>query len=256
MSLGISDLCFFYRSKPVLRGVSLCVDPGTLVGLVGPNGSGKTTLLKCVGNLHAPKSGSVQLDGLNLRQLPARSLAKIVGYVPQDTGAILPLSVIQTVLLGRTPYVRFGAKETDMDAVLNALEIMDLQSLAFRMTTELSGGERQRVVIARALAQEPRIMLLDEPTSSLDIKHQLEVLRIMRETASRQRLIVMLAIHDLNLAGRFCDRVVMLKDGAIVAQGRSSEVINAENIRKTYEVEAIVRIEQNMPFVMPLQVTK
>jgi iron complex transport system ATP-binding protein len=254
MNLDVNGLCFSYADKPVLKGLSLSVSPGKIMSLVGPNGSGKTTLLKCIANLHKAQKGSVRLGDTVINSLNFRELAKYIGYVPQDTGLAFPMSVIDAVLLGRSPHVSFRASEADMDIALEAMSLMGLEAYAFSLTNELSGGERQRVFIARALAQEPKIMLLDEPTSNLDLKHQLETLQILRQIAMEKKLIVIMAIHDLNLVARFSDVVTMLKNGTVLAEGIPADVINARNVRNAYGVEAVVRIENGLPFVIPVRV--
>jgi iron complex transport system ATP-binding protein len=254
MSLTVSNLTFGYKQNKIIHDLNFQTKAGDVVSLVGPNGSGKTTLLKCIAHIHKAWTGNVTVNGIKLDKLDSKELAKIVGYVPQDTGSSFPISVFNAVLLGRTPYVRFNAADTDIDVVTDCLCLMGLSELSFRMMNELSGGERQRVFIARALAQEPQVLLLDEPTSNLDLKHQLETLRIVRNIAIKRGLIVVMAIHDLNLASRFSDRIVMLKKGIIFAQGSSADVINSENIQLVYDVSALVHIENGKPFVMPLEV--
>lgn len=254
MSLTIHKLNFGYKQKQILHEISLTVKAGEVISLVGPNGSGKTTLLKCIGRINKAWSGSVCVGEVNLGKLSSRELAKIVGYVPQDTGSSFPINVFSAVLLGRTPHVQFSATDSDMNIVSDCLCLMGLGDLSFCMLSELSGGERQRVFIARALAQEPKVLLLDEPTSNLDLKHQLETLRIVREIARDRGIIVIMAIHDLNLASRFSDRIVMFKNGEVFVQGECAEVMNSENILYVYEVESLVRVENGLPIVMPLDV--
>ena len=254
MNLTVHELTFGYKQKKILQEVCLTAEAGEVVSLVGPNGSGKTTLLKCIGRINNAWSGSVCVGEFNLGKLNSRELAKLVGYVPQDTGSSFPINVFSAVLLGRTPHVQFSATDSDLEVVSDCLCLMGLGDLSFRMLSELSGGERQRVFIARALAQEPKVLLLDEPTSNLDLKHQLETLRIVREIARERGITVIMAIHDLNLAARFSDRIVMFKDGGIFAQGGCAEVMSPENILCVYDVEALVRVENGLPMVMPLDV--
>lgn len=254
MSLTVHNLTFGYKGRKILKELCLTAQTGEVISLVGPNGSGKTTLLKCIGRIHNAWSGSVCAGEVNLGKLSSRELAKIIGYVPQDTGSSFPINVFNAVLLGRTPHVQFSATDSDLDVVSECLCLMGLGELSFRMLNELSGGERQRVFIARALAQEPKILLLDEPTSNLDLRHQLETLRIVREVAHQRRITVIMAIHDLNLASRFSDRILMFKNGEIFAQGECARVMNPENILQVYDVEALVRVENGLPIVMPLDV--
>lgn len=255
MTLSIHELRFAYRETETLHNISLEADDGEMVSLLGPNGSGKTTLLKCIAGLHQPSEGTIEIDGHRAVKLPMKEMARLVGYVPQDTGSSFAISVLNAVLLGRTPYIRFGASNEDLNISQEAIERMGLRPLAFRMLNELSGGERQRVLIARALAQQPKVLLLDEPTSSLDLKYQLETLEIVRRVAREKRLLVLLSIHDLNLASRFSDRLLMLKDGYLLADGTSAQVLTMENIQELYGVEAIVCREEGFTFVFPMQVT-
>ncbi len=254
MSLVVDKLTFGYKHKKILHDICLAAEAGEVISLVGPNGSGKTTLLKCIGHIHKAWSGSVCVGEAELGRLSPKELAKIVGYVPQDTGSSFPINVFSAVLLGRTPHVQFSAADSDMEVVSDCLCLLGLGDLAFHMLSELSGGERQRVFMARALAQEPKLLLLDEPTSNLDIKHQLQTLRIVRDIAHERGIIVIMVLHDLNLASRFSDRILMLKNGKIFAQGKSADVINPENIQYAYDVESFVHVENGLPVVMPLDV--
>jgi iron complex transport system ATP-binding protein len=253
MNLDVNGLYFSYANKSVLKGLNLSVSPGKIMSLAGPNGSGKTTLLKCIANMYRAQKGNISLGDTVINSLNFREFAKYIGYVPQDTGLAFPMSVIDAVLLGRLPHVSFRASDADMDIALEAMSLMGLEEYAFNLTNELSGGERQRVFIARALAQEPKIMLLDEPTSNLDLKHQLETLQILRQIAIDKKLIVIMAIHDLNMAARFSDVVTMLKNGTVLAEGIPADVINARNVRNAYGVEVVVRIENGLPYVIPVR---
>jgi len=228
------------RSKTVLKDVNLSLHRGELVGLIGPNGSGKTTLLRALARLLPAQTGHVILDGQNIWQLPARQVAQKIGHVPQSATTAWPYSVEHVVRMGRFPHRSWLApfNQRDSAAVENALTHLNLQPLRHRALNTLSGGEQQRVLIARALAQDPTVMLLDEPIANLDINHQHHALLMVRELVQNCRLAALMAIHDLGLAARYCDRLILLDRQQIVAEGRPQEVLRDENLRSAFGVEA------------------
>ena len=238
MGLSVEGLTFSYGKKTVLREVSFEVPSGCVLGLLGPNGTGKTTLLKAVGALHRPESGRCLLDGEDLLSMATAARAKRAAYVPQSTHAPFPARVIDIVMLGRMPFLRYSPTQRDKEIAAGALSRLGLEELAFR---DLSGGERQRVLIARALAQQPKLLLLDEPTSSLDLKNQLQTMGLVRDLAREEKLTAVISIHDLNLAALFCDRFLMLKEAQVFAFGGAEEVLTSANIKSVYGVEAEVR---------------
>ena len=241
MGLSVEGLTFSYGKKTVLREVSFEVPSGCVLGLLGPNGTGKTTLLKAVGALHRPKSGRCLLDGEDLLSMSTAARAKRAAYVPQSTHAPFPARVIDIVMLGRMPFLRYSPTQRDKEIAAGALSRLGLEELAFRDIGALSGGERQRVLIARALAQQPKLLLLDEPTSSLDLKNQLQTMGLVRDLAREEKLTAVISIHDLNLAALFCDRFLMLKEAQVFAFGGAEEVLPSANIKSVYGVEAEVR---------------
>lgn len=237
MSLLAEDIWFGHGGRDVLRGVDLEVCPGEMVALVGPNGAGKTSLLRCLLAVYRPRRGMVSLDGRPLAAMEAMERARQLAYVPQASPARFPLTVFDTVLMGRRPHLVWRPSPADLEAVSEVLRLMNLSALAGRDFDRLSGGQRQKVLLARAFAQQARYMLLDEPTSSLDLKHQLEVLDLTRESVKTRRTGAVVAIHDLNLAMRFADRAVLLRQGAVFASGSPRAVLTPPNIRAVYEVE-------------------
>lgn len=253
MKINVKDICFSYASHEVLDRVALEVSAGEILSIVGPNGSGKSTLLKCMARILKPKSGAVFLDGKNAAGIGSRELARLMGYVPQSAAEVFPFTVLETVLMGRKPHLKWGVAKRDIEVVSEVIKFMGIEEMAERHLDQLSGGQKQKVFIARALAQEPRIFLFDEPTSSLDIRHQLEVLETVRELARQKKCLVIMVIHDLNLASRFSDKMVMLKDGRVFVAGEPETVITRENISVVYGVEATVTESEFGPHVIPIR---
>jgi iron complex transport system ATP-binding protein len=224
------------RAEPVLRGIDLRLEPGEMVALIGPNGAGKSTLLKLAGGLLKPTAGQAVLVERDLASLRPRDIARQVAVVPQDGPLPSGLFVREMVELGRTPYVRalFGPTAHDRSAVEWALAAVGVAELGDRFVDELSGGERQRVILARALAQEPRLLLLDEPTANLDLHHQVAMLELVRALTRDRGLTVLAAVHDLQLAALFCDQVVLMSAGQIVSQGSPEQVLTAPLLLETF----------------------
>jgi len=198
-------------------------------------------LLKCIGGMLRPRRGKVLLAGRDLALLPAKERAHLVGYVPQSAHGTMSARVVDIVMMGRLPHLRFSPGSRDRQIAFEAIERLQLTELAFREFDRLSGGERQRVLIARALAQQPELLLLDEPTSSLDMRHQLEAIRIVRGCAAKNNVTVVVSLHDLNLAAMLCDRLLLLRDARCFALGNCDEVLTAENIREVYGVDTEIR---------------
>lgn len=240
LKLEINNLCFRYNGFPALEDVKLTLGPGELLGIVGPNGSGKSTLLKCINRILKTEKNSVLIDGRDVGTIGFKELAKLLGYVPQSSRNIFPFTVFDIVLMGRRPYIQWNLGNKDKEIVAKILDYLGIGDLAMRYFNELSGGEQQKVIIARALAQQPEILLLDEPTSSLDIKHQLEILCLLRSLTQTNRYAVVISIHDLNLACRFSDRMLMIKDGRIFAVGNPASVVTEENIEAVYGIKSRV----------------
>jgi iron complex transport system ATP-binding protein len=226
--------------KAVLYDVDLTLHPGELVGLIGPNGAGKTTLLRALARLLRPQSGQVLLDGHDIWRLTPRQVAQRIGRVPQSANAAWPYTTEHVVRLGRYPHrgwlSPFNGK--DAAAVDKMLTLLGLQSMRHRLLNTLSGGEQQRVLIARALVQEPTVLLLDEPIANLDINHQHQVLAMVQNLVREYNLAALLAIHDLGLAARYCDRLILLNQGRIWAAGSAVEVLQPDHLRTVFGVES------------------
>jgi iron complex transport system ATP-binding protein len=237
-----SGVGFRYGSEAALADVSLRVEPGEVVGLLGPNGSGKSTLVKILSGVLPRYRGSARVDGAEVRTAPRRELAAKLAVVPQETSFGFPFTVLQIVLMGRHPHLAGLAFETqgDVELARAALDRCGARHLESRTIHELSSGERQRVVFARALAQEPRALLLDEPASFLDIRHQTELYDLVRERAADKGTAVLTVLHDLNLAAEYCDRIYLLREGRVEAAGRTEEVFTYANLTRVYETEVYV----------------
>lgn len=252
MRLHVQGISFDYNAIQVLHEVTFTAPAGSLTSLVGPNGSGKTTLIRCINRILRPKAGTVLIDGADVRRIMPGTLAKLIGYVPQSTTQIFPSTVFDAVLLGRRPHMAWRVCATDREVVCTTLSLLGLDGYAMRSFDCLSGGERQKILIARALVQEPRVLLLDEPTSNLDLYHQLDVLSVLREVIAERQMTGVMAIHDLNLTSRFSDRVVLLQDGRVQAEGKAATVLSSQNIRTVYRVETAVRECEGVQSVIPL----
>lgn len=240
MKLVVDDCSFSYSSQLVLDQISMQISKGEVVSIVGPNGSGKSTLLRCICRVLQPKGGVVYLNNQDVAHLKPRELARLLGYVPQSGAEVFPLTVYEAVLLGRKPYLSWGVGPKDREIVDRILRFMKIDEFALKYINEMSGGEKQRVLIARALAQEPEVLLLDEPTSNLDIKHQLEVLGLLQKFAHEGGMTVIMVLHDLNLASRFSQKLVLISEGKVFASGPPAAVLNPANISAVYGVEADV----------------
>lgn len=242
----------------VLRQVDLALHRGDLVGLVGPNGSGKTTLLKVLSGLHAPQGGEVYLGGGRLRTLSRRQIGQRIAVVPQELQVPFSFTAREIVSMGRTPHMRpwLGETAADRAVVERVMEATETVEIAERPFNELSGGEQQRVIIGMALAQEPEVLLLDEPTVHLDINHQVEILELLVQLNRRRDLTVLATMHDLNLAALYFDRLVMLNGGRIVAEGTPEEVLRAERIADVFQAKVQVQPHPTRPrpqvVVLPL----
>jgi cobalamin transport system ATP-binding protein len=239
----VEAVTFGYGAEPVVRDVSFAIARGEFVGIIGPNGSGKSTLLKLMTGYLRPWQGRIAVEGGAIERLSRAALGQLIAVVPQDTTVMLPFTVMEMVLLGRTPHgPGFGFEDAnDLAAARRAMERTDTLGLAARRVTELSGGERQRVVLARALAQEPRILLLDEPAAFLDIRHEVEMYDLLRDL-QRAGMTVVSVLHDLNIAALYCDRLVLLADGRVARAGTPAEVITYPMLTEVYGTEVYVAL--------------
>jgi len=255
--LAANQMTFAYNDQPVLHEVDFALAPGELVALLGPNGSGKTTLLKTLCGILTPRAGRIKWNGVSLATMNRREVARRMALVPQELNVPFAFTVREMVTLGRTPYVRplFGETARDHAAIERALELTDTGAFTHRVFGELSGGERQRVVIAMALAQEPQVLLLDEPTVHLDVHHQIEILELIRKLNRERGLTVLSTMHDMNLASLYFERLILLRAGRIVTQGLPREVLSQDLVRAVFGAEVLVQAHPtyaNVPHVILL----
>lgn len=251
MSLSVQHLSFSYGPRRILEDVTFEVAPGAFCALLGPNGSGKSTLVKAIAGVHRAKSGTVTVEGRETSSLGRRELATVVGYVPQAGDAPFDLAVREAVMLGRTPHFGIAPRAEDRAKVEDAIARMGLGDIAERSMSELSGGQAQRALIARALAQDTRVLLLDEPTSALDLRYQIETLQLVRQITREEGISALIAIHDLNHAARYCDQIVVLHGGRLVADGSPAEALRAPVLRSVYEVDVEVDAREDAVEVRP-----
>jgi len=249
--IEVDSVFFRYHQDWVLQDVSFQVRKGEFIGVIGPNGSGKTTLLKILYRLLSPQQGEVLFDHLSLKKMSRREIAKKIAVVAQETYPAFPFRAIEMVLMGRSPYLGHLMFESpkDLEIAKKAMEWTEILPISQRSIDELSGGERKRVFIARALAQEPEMILLDEPTSNLDIHHQVEFLDLVLSLNREKGLTILMASHDLNLASEYCDRLIFLQNGKIYKMGSPEEVMTRENIERVYGCE--VWVDRNPVSGMP-----
>ncbi|MCX8153050.1 MAG: ABC transporter ATP-binding protein [Candidatus Bathyarchaeota archaeon] len=258
--LNVDGIECRYGSVKVLENVGFSVKEGDFVGILGPNGSGKTTLLKSISRTLKPYRGTILLNEADIYSLKSVDVARQLAVVPQDSSIGFNFAALDVVLMGRNPHLsRFQMESSkDLDIAKKAMMLTNTWQFAERPINELSGGERQRVIIARALAQEPKILLLDEPLTHLDIINQLEIMDLVKSLCVNEKLIVLAVFHDLNLAARYCTSAIMLKKGKIFAAGSLEEVLTSENIKSVFDVDAIVKrhLVTNSLFVIPLSPQK
>lgn len=250
MILSVNELTFLYRNHDVLSEIAFTIDAGEVVAILGPNGVGKTTLLKCLNRILRPKGGVVNLDGEDLSRLNLMDIARRVGYVPQrvETGR---LTAFDAVLLGRRPHIGWDITERDLRIVDAVFHRLSMDNLRLSYIDEMSGGELQKVAIARALVQEPKILLLDEPTSSLDLKNQVEILSTIVQIVRQHTIAAVMTMHDLNQALRYADRFIFLKDGQVYAHG-DRDIVTPAVIQDVYGVSVDVVTHKGLPLVVPV----
>lgn len=250
MILKVRNVSFKYKSRQVLNGVNFEVDPGELLVILGPNGVGKTTLLRCLYSALRPEEGVIIIEDSDLSKMTRNMVARRLSYVPQrcETGR---LTVFDAILLGRKPYIEWKVTSDDIKKTDAVIKTLGLEELSLRFLDELSGGELQKVSIARALVQEPRVLLLDEPTSSLDLKNQQEILKTIRHIVSGHGTAAVMTLHDINSALRFADKILFMKDGKIFSAVERSKV-SVDVIEKVYGLPVMMEEVNGNPVVVPV----
>lgn len=251
MLLSVDGMVFDYGRTNVLNDICLDANPGEILGILGPNGSGKTTLLKCINGILAPKQGRIAICGEDVKEMGRAELSRRIGYVPQSSGNdICSPTVYEVVLMGRRPHITWEYSEKDRKIAWDAMEEMDVKEISSQRFDRLSSGQAQRVLMARAIAQEVKVLLLDEPTSNLDVRYQIEVMRSVQDQVSKRGISACAVVHDLDLAMRFCDKVVLLNRGKVLAAGPTEDVINPSNIKAAYGVDSVIQNIQGRPRVL------
>lgn len=253
LRLSVQNLSFKYDSHEVLHDLSLDVGDGQIVSIVGPNGSGKSTLIKCIDRILTPSKGKILVNRSDITSMDRMEMARTVAYVPQNSIRVFPNTVFDVVLMGRRPHLGWKKSYQDEQKVWEVLRLTGMDDHAMNLFTELSGGQQQKVLIARALAQDTGLILLDEPTSNLDIWHQIDVMEIIKKLVKKQKLTAVIAIHDLNTAARYSHAIIMMKKGKIVAAGSPDQVMTEETLQLVYGIRATVRSAEEIPYIIPLE---
>ncbi|WP_400207233.1 ABC transporter ATP-binding protein [Candidatus Methanomassiliicoccus intestinalis] len=249
ITLEVKDVVFGYREKKVLDGFTFTAEGNKIISILGPNGVGKTTLLKCICGFITPQSGSVMIDDKNVREMSARELAKHIGYVPQKC-PVPRTTVFDAVLIGRRPYIEWSVTNRDLEITWNALDSLGLTDLALRYADEISGGEFQKVQIARAIVQEPNVLILDEPTNNLDIANQHMTMHMVLDAVNSKGICTIMTMHDINLAVHYSDLLMFVKDGKIAGYG-GPDIVTEELIHDVYGMDVDIIDHMGTPFVIP-----
>lgn len=247
MNIKAENINITLEKNNILKGINIEVDNKEVVGIIGPNGSGKSTLLKCIYRVLKPNDGAILLDNVDIKEIPVKESSKRLAVLSQHNNYNFDFTVKDIVLMGRSPHKKFMERDNkeDYDIVNEALKKVDMFEFKDRSFQSLSGGEQQRVILARALAQQPKCLILDEPTNHLDIKYQLQLMRIVKGLGIE----VIAAIHDLNIAAMYCDKIYVLKDGEIIKYGNPKDVLTKELIKEVYEVDAEVILNNKRIYI-------
>ena len=250
MEIRINDMAFGYASVPVLKDICLEIKEPQFVSILGPNGVGKSTLIHCINKILDPTSGTVLLDGRNVKDYSLKEMAKEIGYVPYSSSDTFPLSVVDTVLMGRHPHAGWKTSDEDLEIVYDTLSKLGIEDLAMRPFNELSAGQHQKVMLARGLVQKPKVLLLDEPTSNLDVKHQLGISRLLKQLSRDEGILVIMISHDLNIASKYSDNIILMHEGRIFAVGTPAEVLTKDNVLTVYGVDSDVIDDGGRPHLI------
>ncbi len=248
--INCKNLSFSYKKDKVLNNISFSMEAGDMIGILGPNGSGKTTLIKILDKILHPQQGEINLKDVVFKDISIRELAKKIGYIPQFETFEYTTTVFNTILLGRKPHFTYAPTKQDINITSEIIAKLGLASITTRKMIELSGGQRQKVLFGRLLAQCTEILLLDEPTANLDLKHQLEILNLLKIESRERGKVVLIAIHDINMALKFCNKFILLFDGEIVCSG-GSDIITEEMIAKVYDVQVKIIKSEGQLIIVP-----
>lgn len=249
MMLEVSGLKFNYKTKNIFNQIDFNLESNEILTILGPNGVGKTTLLKCINRILKPKSGSILVENEDTMKIKEIEIAKKLAYVPQRNETA-KITVFDAILLGRKPHIKWDISNKDISIVNSAIKKLHMEDLSLRYLDELSGGELQKVGIARAIVQEPKILLLDEPTSSLDLKNQQEILYLLSEIVDNHEVSVIMTMHDINSALRFSDKFIFLKNGKVISVG-GHDIITSKLIKEVYGIDVFIKEYDGYPFVIP-----
>lgn len=252
-SIKIDDVSFSYNNVDVLKDISLEFNSSNLTCIIGPNGVGKTTLVKCINRLLKPNKGLITIDGEDLSTFSLLDLAKRMAFVPNSVSSVFSMSVSEAILMGRYPHSGWVTSDYDLRVVEDIIHTMNLEDLADRNFRELSAGQTQRVVIARGLVQEPEILILDEPTSNLDVKHQMDIMKFLSNYSKNMNIKVIMVCHDLNITSNFADRIIMMHNGRVFADGTAGQVMTEKNIKDVYGVNSKIIDVDGRPHVIMLK---
>ncbi len=252
--LDVNDLTFAYNAKknprPTLRDISIDIRGAQLLSILGPNGVGKSTFIHCLNKILEPTAGSVLINDFPVSDIPLKEMARLTGYVPYSANDSFPLTVTDTILMGRHPHSKMGSLDDDLKIVEETLKLIGIEDLADRFFNELSAGQHQKVMLARGLAQQPRILFLDEPTSNLDIKYQLEITRLLKRLSREKDMLVVMISHDINIAAKYSDNVMVLLDGGIYDAGNPADVITEQMLKTVYGVDATIIDDHSRPHMI------
>lgn len=252
--LDVNDLTFAYNAKknpkPTLENVTIDIHGAQLLSILGPNGVGKSTFIHCLNKILDPTAGSVTINEYPVSNIPLKEMARLTGYVPYSANDSFPLTVTDTILMGRHPHSKMGSLDDDLKIVEETMKLIGIEDLADRLFNELSAGQHQKVMLARGLAQQPRILFLDEPTSNLDIKYQLEITRLLKKLSREKNMLVVMISHDINIAAKYSDNVMVLLNGGIYDAGKPPDVITVEMLKDVYGVDAMIIDDHSRPHMI------